>query len=163
MGSIRYQRGIIYRYLLILVSLLVLLLMTFLSFLSCGGSTTQEQEKVQPGSKEQNADTLGRIMGHRNQIEGEVNEPVDASITGEVAMIADGGEDTWMMLKVQDFHCVDASGSGLSMTPGSEVSVKLRKDEGDGQLAPGEMVQINARISKSMEGPVIIGRTCNKL
>ena len=163
MDRIHYQRGIGYRYFLILGSLLFLFLMAFISFLSCGGSTSQEQETVHAVSQGQNADNLGRIMGHRNQIEGEVNEPVDASITGEVTMVADGGEETWVMLKVQDFRCVDASGSDLSMTPGSEVSVRLRKDEGDERLAPGEMVQINARISKSMEGPVIIGRTCNKL
>jgi hypothetical protein len=125
--------------------------------LSCGSDETQEPPQQQV-SQEENAQELGRIMGYRNQIEGELNEPVEALIAGDVTAVADAGEETWLLVKVADFRCTSVPQDTLQATPGSELSVRLRETEELGPLSAGDSVEINAIVSKSMEGPVIIGR-----
>lgn len=138
--------------------ILILFMVLFnITHLSCGSDETKKPE-VNPPSQEQNAQSLGRIMGHRNQLEGELNEPVDAVIAGDVTAVAESGEETWVLVKVVDFRVEGAQPDALKASPGSELSVRLRVAGGAEAPAAGDSVEINAMISKSLEGPVIIGR-----
>jgi len=141
---------------------LILLATMALAALSCGSGEAQQPEE-QPVSQEENAQSLGQIMGYRNQVEGELNEPVDAVITGEVTRSADAGEEIFLMLRVSDLRCLSVPQDTLKVSPGSEVSIRLRKDEDSGSITQGEFLEIDARIAKSAEGPVIIGRAFRKI
>ena len=136
-----------------------LVLAVSLACMSCGsGKDGGKDEKTSPVNQEENAQSLGRIMAHRNQLQGELNEPVDAVITGDVSAMAEAGEETWALIKVAGIRCTSVPEDTLKAAPGSELSVRLRMTEGAPRLAVGDKVEINARISKSTEGPVIIGR-----
>jgi hypothetical protein len=126
--------------------------------LSCGSSEEQETTQQQV-SQEENTQELGRIMGFRNHLTGELNEPVEVIIAGDITGAADAGEETWLLVKVADFRCTSVPPDALQVTAGSELSVRLRENEELGVLSAGDSVEINAVVSKSTEGPVIIGRT----
>ena len=145
---------------LLVASLAILIAMMAFFLLSCGSDETQEPPQQQ-ASQEDNAQELGRIMGYRNHIEGELNEPVDVVIAGDVTAVADAGEETWLLVKVADFRCTSVPEDTLRVTPGGELSVRLRETEELGPLSAGDSVEINAVVSKSMEGPTIIGRAYN--
>jgi hypothetical protein len=133
-----------------------------LAIVSCSSDEAQpkgaQQTETQSSTQEENAQTLGRIMAHRNQLEGELNEPVDAVITGDVTAVADTGEETWLLVTVVDFRTTRVPQGTLKSAPGSELSIRIRKTEESGSIAAGDSLEINAMVSKSMEGPVIIGR-----
>lgn len=125
--------------------------------ISCSSGETQQSEELIP-TQEENAQALGRMMAHRNQLEGDLAEPVDVVISGSVTAVADAGDEMWIMVQVAGFRCADTSQSDLNATPGSELSIRLRKSEEAESIAVGDSLEINAMVSKSMEGPVVIGR-----
>lgn len=140
------------------IFLFILIAILTLTGLSCGSEEGNETGD-QAVSQEDNAQSLGRIMGHRNQLEGGLNEPVDAVITGDVTAVAESGEETWVLVKVAGFRTTDAAQGSLNAAPGSELAVKMRITESGGPVSAGDAVEINALVSKSLEGPVIVGRS----
>lgn len=136
----------------------VLMLVVSVVAVSCGSGGSEATGEAQTASQEENAQNLGRIMAHRNQLEGELNEPVDAVISGDITAAAEAGEETWILVRVADFRTTSVPQGTLKAAPGSELSVRLRIVEGQEQPAVGDRAEINARVSKSAEGPVIIGR-----
>ncbi len=157
MRSRKHKSDINYRIAVAAVVLVVLLPVLSLALISCGSADT-EQSEARPPTQEENAEDLGRIMAHRNQLEGDLNEPVDAVIKGEVTAFADAGEETWILLRVVDFRCSNIPPGTINAAPGSELAIRLRKTEESGSIATGDSLEINAMVSKSKEGPVIIGR-----
>lgn len=109
-------------------------------------------------AQEENRQAMGSIVGHRNNLEGELEEPVEGTLYGEVTSLADAGDEIWLLLKVTDLRCTSPSPDALKAQPGSELSVRLLKSEEASRLAVGDSLEINVIISKGMEGPVIVGR-----
>jgi hypothetical protein len=147
----------------IAVAMVCAVILTLFAFtlISCGSGEAEQPEgqpEVQPVTQEENAQALGRIMAHRDQLEGEINEPVDAVIAEDVTAAADTGEETWLLVKVVDFRCPSVPQGTLKAAPGSELSIRLRKTEESGSITTGDSLEINAMVSKSTEGPVIISR-----
>ncbi|MBC7229608.1 MAG: hypothetical protein H5T74_04345 [Actinobacteria bacterium] len=140
------------------VFFLALILIVSAAAASCSSGSEKAAEKEEPVSQVENAQVLGRIMAHRNQLEGEIGEPVEAVISGDITALAEAGEETWALVRVADFRTTSVPQGTLKATPGSELSVRLRVTEGAPPLATGARAEINALVSKSKEGPVIIGR-----
>lgn len=145
------------------LGMVIIILLAAFAFtcLSCGSDEAnepREKKDTQEQSQEENAQSLGRIMSHRNQLEGELNEPIDAVISGDITAIAETGEEIWLLIKVVDFRPTSVSQDALRAMPASELVVRIRITEDAGSLSTGDSVEINAMVSKSLEGPVIIGR-----
>ncbi|NPV60686.1 MAG: hypothetical protein HPY75_13645 [Actinobacteria bacterium] len=147
-----------YRIHLVASIFVFLMLLICVAAISCGSKDANEASEANPPSQEENAQSLGRIMAHRNQLEGELNEPVEAVIMGDIVAVAEAGEETWALVKVADFRTTSVPQGTLKAAPGSELSVRLRIKQGEQPPSVGAKAEINALVSKSMEGPVIIGR-----
>ncbi len=159
MRNLRRRRKVTGKKMLAAITAFALALLS-LCVISCGSESTEEAggEAARPLTQEENAQSLGRIMGHRNQLEGELDEPVDVVISGDIMSMADAGEESWLLIRVVAFRPMSVPQEALQAAPGSELVVRLRKTGEDGTLSAGDSVEINARVSKSLEGPVIIGR-----
>jgi hypothetical protein len=140
--------------------LMAALIFSALLLSSCG---SKAKNVVPPPSQEENAAALGQMMVYRNPVEGNLNEPVDAVITGEVTRTADAGEETWVMLRVADFRNLGEPSNPINIALGSEITVRMRKGEGSASPAQGDFLEVNAKIMKSLEGAVIIAATYRKI
>ena len=146
---------------LVLTSLLLLLVLLLSTSLSCGSSNQEAAE--QQASQEENAQALGQMMAYRNPVEGELNEPVDAVIKGEVTEMAEVEEELWLMLEVQDFRCLGVPAGSLTMAPDSEACIRMYIPEEAEPIQIGDVVEMNVMVAKSTEGPVILGMNYTKL
>lgn len=145
--------------------LLIVLVVLPLFQISCGNGETEmgKQAEGATAPQEDNRQAMGRIMGHLNHLEGELAEPVEAVLYGEVVSLADAGGEIWILLRVADLRCTSASPDALKAPQGSELSVRLPRSEEASRLAVGASLEINALISRGVEGPVIIGRAFHVL
>jgi len=128
-----------------------------------GGAKDGEPPAVSQGEDgardpEKNARELGTLRVFVNRLEGELNEPVDAQIRGEVTRMAQEEKELWLLLKVSEFNVMGPKQGSLRAAPGSELCIRLRKREGEEAPSVGDRIEVNAMVSKSLEGPVIIGR-----
>jgi len=146
---------------LAMMSLLLLATLSLSTSLSCGSSNQGVAE--QQASQEENAQALGQMMAYRNPVEGELNEPVDAVIKGEVTEMAEVEEELWLMLKVQDFRCLGVPAGSLTMAPDSEACIRMYIPEEAEPIQIGDVVEMNVMVAKSTEGPVILGMNYTKL
>jgi len=124
-------------------------------------SACSESTKTVESFGSENTDTadLARIRAHRNQVKGEINEPIDVRLRGIIAGLANAGEETWLLLRIQEFQVLGPSNASVEVPAGTELSVTLRRDPGQDDLRENQSVEITARLMKSKEGPVLAGRS----
>lgn len=152
-------------FLLIAFSVLVLLVFSSL-FVSCGSGKEGSEPEQGPETENKqasegqadNAKELGTLRVFVNRLEGELNEPVDAQIRGEVTRMAEDERELWVLVKVSEFNVMGPKQGSLKAAPGSELCIRLRVKEGEQKPPVGDRIEVNAMVSKSLEGPVIIGR-----
>jgi len=119
---------------------------------------SEAHEENAEGGQAENAKELGTLRVFVNRLEGELNEPVEAQIRGEVTRLAEGDQELWVLVKVSEFNVMGEKQGSLTAAPGSELCIRLRKREGEEAPSVGDRIEVNAMVSKSLEGPVIIGR-----
>ena len=102
------------------------------------------------------------IMAHLNAVEGELGQPVEGQLKGEVMATAASpdGEESWMLLRVDSFRPMgvrDGSPQGSVNVPaGSEVSIRYRETAETEPFSPGDVLSIHIRIVKSKNGPMLV-------
>lgn len=143
----------------ILVTLAFLGVYLGLSLGGCGS----EQDTAGPEEDAANSEIAAEeIKAHPNVIEGELGQPVEAQLQGEVMATAASldKEESWMLLRVDTFRLMgvpeEARDSTINIPAGTEVSVRYRETAETEPFSPGDILSIHIRITKSKDGPVLI-------
>lgn len=153
---------------LLLVAIFLAVLTLSFALVSCGSeriaqpndSNDQIREEAQP--EQENRQKLGRIMTHRNPIEGEIAEPINAVILGNIEEMAEEGEETWFLVRVAEFRCEGVEEGQIRVSPGSLLSVRMHIPEDIEKLSIGDKAEIYAMVAKSLEGPIVVGKGYRK-